>query len=42
MRLMRLLLGRLCFKVSLHLTMAGAAIIGLETASAPSFPAYHF
>jgi hypothetical protein len=41
MRLIRLLLGRLCFKLSLRLTLAGAAICGLDRAAVPSFPLYH-
>ena len=40
MRMTRLLLGRLCFKLSLCLAIAGTAICGLT--SAPSFPQYHY
>ncbi|MEY9428866.1 hypothetical protein ABH975_004181 [Bradyrhizobium ottawaense] len=42
MRLARLLLGRLCFKLSLHIAMAGAAISGLDTAKTPTFPLHHY
>ena len=41
MRLIRLLLGRLCFKLSLGLTMAGATICGHDRTAAPSLPLYH-
>ncbi|MEY9457999.1 hypothetical protein [Bradyrhizobium ottawaense] len=42
MRLIRLLVGRLCFKLSLRLTMAGATICALDCVAAPSFPLYHY
>jgi len=41
MRLIRLLLGRLCFKLGLRLAMAGAIISGLD-ATRPTFPLYHY
>jgi len=41
MRLSRLLLGRLCFKLSFILAMAGAGISGLDH-KAPTFPVYHY
>lgn len=42
MRLIRLLLCRLCFKLSIRLAMAGTTISGLKTAPAPTFPPYHY
>lgn len=42
MRLTRLYIGRLCFKLSLAIAIAGHAISGLKTAPVPSFPAFHF
>jgi len=41
MRLSRLLLGRLCFKLSLRLAIAGAIISGLDAAR-PAFPLHHY
>ncbi|WP_283811471.1 hypothetical protein [Bradyrhizobium daqingense] len=41
MRLTRLLVGRLCFKLSLRLAMAGAIISGLD-ATRPAFPLHHY
>lgn len=41
MRLMRLLLGRLCFRLSLYIAIAGKDISGLEFAPDPPFPPYH-
>ena len=42
MRLIRLLLARLCFKLSIGPAITGHNISGLRTAPAPPFPAYHF
>lgn len=40
MRLIRLLIARLCFKLSFRLATAGVAISGLGSAP-PPFPSYH-
>ena len=42
MRLIRLYVGRLCFKASLRIAIAGTVISGIELAEAPTFPLYHF
>jgi len=41
-RLIRLYVGRLCFKASLRIAIAGTVISGLELEKAPTFPLYHF
>jgi len=42
MRLIRLWLGRLCFRLSLRIAMAGTVISGLKLAPEISFPLYHY
>lgn len=42
MRMIRLLIGRLCFKPSLRLALAGTTISRLKFAPAPCFAAYHY
>lgn len=42
MSLIRLYIGRLCFKLSLGLAMAGVAISGIDRAPTPSLPLYHY
>ncbi|WP_409188788.1 hypothetical protein [Bradyrhizobium sp. RDM4] len=41
MRLIRLYVARLCFKLSFCLAIADKNIIGLEFAPDPPFPLYH-
>jgi hypothetical protein len=42
MRLIRLYIGRLCFRLSLCTAIAGKTISGLEFGPAPPLPLYHF
>ncbi|WP_257787547.1 hypothetical protein [Bradyrhizobium japonicum] len=42
MRLIRLYVGRLCFKASLRIAIAGTVISGIEFGNQPLFPLYHF
>ena len=41
MRLIRLYIGRLCFKLSLSLAIAGTVISGITIGPDPTFPLYH-
>ena len=42
MRLIRLYVGRLCFKASLRIAIVGTVISGIELSKTPAFPLYHF
>lgn len=42
MRLIRLYIGRLCFRASLRIAIAGTVISGIELSKAPAFPLHHF
>jgi hypothetical protein len=41
-RLIRLCIGRLCFKASLRIAIAGTVISGIELSGAPPLPLYHY
>ena len=43
MRLIRLYVGRLCFRASLRIAIAGTVISGMDLGEAPPpFPLHHF